>query len=1290
MLLYLDLILLALYYGDHYNGDESLHWHASRKLEYPDFDQWFQSFQEFLPESSSNVSIIQNIQKWYEQVEEKKSVYLQEILDYRKMNVEIGHLSNLQKLRTSLLKTFPVMVEEEHQNYFSYFFTSLTKVLEELKFLERYPIYFIESVSSEKEEIVARKLTGSELNFKRVAFKSSQQLPCNQVFMLDKERGVFYDLHPFILYQECYYCIREERSNTWEVFMFQSRGKKRLYYTGAMHKVALREHLANYKELQKKKQKKFLASQAISTIKDIWEIAFQTTEDSLQSLKDNQILQSYYPRKQAEYVLDQFVEESKFPMFLLLGKKGVGKTVLLAETARKWVSRGKIVFFYRIFGDKALNLESEIQEAILGRNLAETIQCTKQNWVIILDGIENSAKAPQLLQSIAAFIQNCGKTVKIVLSMQPLFYKNYQKFFPQNFLMKINGNCPLVERNLPFYELTHLAQAEIKQAYCKIASDIQGAIPSYSSIPEKIRGILRLPALTRVFLLCLRHREIPRYLGIRDVMEGFVMNHVNFSQERREFVENLMKIVLSSCNFPISVDQIIESENIELIKGSLSFHVPSGLLQLIAEGLFESNLVPCDGEKAIFIQPTLSFLKDYLIYRTVALAGKHKDEMLCKYLSEIGKGKLCLAGVLYFSLLRLVDKQYNDRLVEVLKKGKDLYPGLSQILFEIFVLKEQTSSQQIGQGGYLDSLISSLINQPTTESIHALIDFAIYLYKEEKYLGTAYILEPLVQPSHESYLNQEFLHILLLAASSYQKIGKNRRALKLLKKAQKHLKKLENFDQTVDVFSFLGRVYISLDELEKAEDYFLEAYSNKEKISGSQWESKLFEDFGKLAAKQKEYKKALDYFKKQKDILEKSANEYELGDAFENIADIQDSNGDKKEAILNMKEAISLYKDMGLWKKLAYAQKKLGKILTDINEYQEAITNLADSLLTLKAMDHKIPLAEAYLGLAKISEQLKRYDECYKHVKNALEIFTTLGNESGMAQCHEKFGLVELERGKCEKAQEHFQKALKFYQQSNNKEGLGTLYNHLGMLYQRQEDSAKARHYYQECLKVRNLLNDIKGLGEVRNNIAVILAQEGDFPAALRELYESMNLYQKIEDRKGMAHAKSTEALIYHLQGDNSKALERYKECAGQLEEIKDSRSLGAIYNRIGLIYKQRGNFYDALAYFEKSVKIQEMVGDIAGLAASYNNIGLIYDGKNDYEKALEYYTKDLQITEKLGDKRGLATSYNNIAILHYNHRNYARSLWYLEKAVGIYEELGEKEAADKIKERIQHVKEKL
>lgn len=1263
-------------------------------LESLQFDHWQELLQQAIKLPGESPSLWRKLSEALTKIESNKCVQLVEVVEQRQKKRPLGYMDALQEIRRALLPVFSVMSSEEQKAYTRQILSWLQSLLQALKFLPQYPLYYIEAGSSEKGKIAAKPLLGSNLNANRVALESTQKLTPGQVCIWDPEAKNFRTLHPWVVYQECYYCMREEKVNPWEVFCFSGRGVRRLYYSGVFHKIALRDPFQGYLQIQEQARSSN-TSPAIKSLKELWEQSFQISENTLNELKQTQILQNYFQRKEAEQVLDHFVSQNGAPLFMLTGSKGIGKTVLLAQMARKWLSQGEVVFLWRVFASRGIDLARDLAAALGGKDNWEKARAlsseAKRRWIVILDGVENSSSPEELFLGLQNFARQYGDDIKLILSLPDLHCHFWQKYLPRHLFLSIDGKCPLLDSAQPYFRLTQFARSELKELYSTLSANVGNIVPSFSAIPRHMRGMLRNPALAKLFLLSLRNREIPKYLGIRDAMEGFVMNHVSFCKERREFVDHFMEVVLKSRTLPITAEQLIESDDTVLIKEALGNHAFNGLTELVAEGIIEryAGRFIADKDDAVFHFP-LQILQDYLIYRTVALAGKHTDELLEKYLGDIIGGNLTWWGAVFFALLRLVEKQYVERAVEVMKKANLSHTVVAQLLYELLLMKEQISSRTSGEDGTINSLIQLLLNVHEPAVVKALSRFAGYLYGEENFKSAGALWERLTQFETALEFPYQPVVFTILAGYSFQRAKDEKQAIKLYKKSYKLLKKLENTDQEAEVYLLLCAAHRDLGDWEKAESFLQKSLANQQKLANTSREADLYCEMGHLASHRGELPAALQHFTRQKEILENIGQEHKTGKALVDMARVLEQLGNKQEALSHLEDAATLLRENGERRESALCQQKLAQLLAATGDTRKAISTFISCLEIFESLDDQEALAQSYLALGSVCREAKKNEEAFRYFYKSLDILTELGNETRMAYCYEQFGLLELEQGRTDKAKEYFQKAVNIYERHSDQTGMGNIHFHLGAMYYKRGELNEACSAYQESLKVRRAAGNRQGMAEACNQMANVLACKNDFVAALQILEESRKLYGDLKDRRGLARTKSSEAFIYNLRGENTEALECYQECARMLEECNDNCQLAIVYNKMGLIYKERGNFYEALSFFEKSVQIQEQAEDWGGLAVSYYNIGTIHDAKNEYEKALEYYAKNLKICKKIGDKLGMANAYNHIAILHYNHRNYARALWYLEKSLPFYEELNDGEMIKKVKERIQHVREKL
>lgn len=1292
MLAYLDLLLLASYYEE--GRTDSAVEAAAKRLESPHLDDWFQFLETALVHLPVKNSLVQKIQNWYQLVEVKKEIYIQQILDYKKNELECGLLSNLKEVQNNIIPVMHIMLEAEINKYYDFCYISLLKLVKELQFLQNYILYFVENDGT------LRRLMGADRNFP----KMGQNIPPalrNQIVVFHPDTSTYHSLHPFIIYQECYYCIREGvNKDPREVFLWNGRTASRIIYHGCLHNVALREHLPTYISLQEKNiVRNIQATPPSISPKDVWERAFQATEETLCHLRQTKILRKYLTRRYPEFVLDTFRNNPKYPIFILSGSHGAGKTVLLAEMAKRWKLYGEIVLFTLVFGKTGYELEKDIARHLGILEWNQIPHSSSARWTIILDGVENTNNPEDFLQGVAQFAQKYSSEVRIILSISEFHLQLWQNYLEKP-LLELGGNnikslimpwhdsCLLT--NNYYFHLPWFDKAQLKELYRTMCLEMAAPLTPFANFGETIHNMLCNPSLMSIFLACLKNREVPKVLSFNDMLEGYVLNQISGNKNRREFLEALLELLLQNKSNTISLDNLVESGNVLLAKESLACTSLSILTELTRDGILGRILTNHSQEKKAFLYFPSSMVREYLIYRSLALMGKHKDELLIEDIKEIGRGNETLYGVVFFALLRLANKQYFDRIMQILQETKDL-PILSRyLLFQLLVLYKANQIGKLGDGGSMDLFVTSLITLANPVGYLALADFAMHLYSHDQFENAAYVLDKLSQNVLEPFGSYDPLILTAFAAYSWYKAGQLQTAAKLYKKVGKNLKKIEGQPREYELYLFLAKGHREIGDRERSEFFLKKVYEQREHLHNPLLEAILYEEAGYQAREQIDYPKALRYFQKQHQLLEQAGRKDQLGVALTNIAQIYAQTGNNAESIAFFKKAVDLLEEIGDSVSLAITQHKFGIVLADSNNFSEAKNRLVKSLAALENSGHRGLVVQTYLYLGKIYEHLKQSEQAQKYYTQSIDLLKELHNFEQLAECYVKFGTLEYKKGNMEKALQHFKKAEEYYNQSNNKPGLARVSAHLGAVQKRLNKTAAAILHFTESLRLSEELEDKRGKAECHTNLAELKAISNEMMAANEHITKAKSIYQELQDTKGAMMVQITQATIYHRQSQNTKAMECYEASLRELEGLHEKALLATVYNEMGLIYKERGDLYRSLEFFEKAAKIQEALGDLAGLSVCYNNIGMTYDARNEFEKALEYYNKDLEISEKLGDKHNLATSYHNIAMLHFNHHNYARSLWYLEKALALYQEINDMEMTARVQERITIVRQKL
>jgi len=326
---------------------------------------------------------------------------------------------------------------------------------------------------------------------------------------------------------------------------------------------------------------------------------------------------------------------------------------------------------------------------------------------------------------------------------------------------------------------------------------------------------------------------------------------------------------------------------------------------------------------------------------------------------------------------------------------------------------------------------------------------------------------------------------------------------------------------------YLGDYYYLIDDFDKTEKYFLNAYEifqNRENAIGALNSAS---SLANIYFFRDRYKTALNFAESGLDLA------YDIND------EIQQSN------------LLALMCD----------------IYTYMERYNLAIQHCVQSLKIKEELEIKKSKEITLNTIGLIYQELGTYKKAKEYLFDALALAEENGEPYNIATTHSNIGNYYLATGNIDKALNSFKNAMKIDSASQDKTGLAYSYFDIGKVYQSKGEFDKA----MESLKKAKFLAKEQNMPELQARIGIeigeIYISKGEYQNAIQELKNSVTIAQKINSSGILKDTYQKLSKLYDKMGDKNNALIYMKlfmlesERKFKEENIKSIAEIEALYN---------------------------------------------------------------------------------------------------------------------------------
>ncbi|BAY61416.1 TPR repeat-containing protein [Calothrix brevissima NIES-22] len=324
------------------------------------------------------------------------------------------------------------------------------------------------------------------------------------------------------------------------------------------------------------------------------------------------------------------------------------------------------------------------------------------------------------------------------------------------------------------------------------------------------------------------------------------------------------------------------------------------------------------------------------------------------------------------------------------------------------------------------------------------------------------------------------------AASKLQAIEKLEQALKLSQQLD---------DKLMQAFCLwgLGNVYVSLEQMQKALEYFNQALPLFRAENNQQKEVKLLEA-GTL-----------------------------LG-----IGTVYFLQADAQQALDNLNQALSLFHELGNKDLEANSLQIIGGMYLTLGEKQKALDEFNQALSLFRGLGDRAKeastlslIANVYRNSGILNNSLTDKQKSLQYYNQVLQLFRNLGNREEQANTLFSIAYIYDDLEQKQKARDYYKQSLPLFlqtlsqyqvagdklQQSNTLYALGNVYNAL-------EQKQKALEYYNQALFLNRALGNKVGEGFTLYWMARVEYEQGNFQKALTLIQPVIDLIEDVRSKK--------------------------------------------------------------------------------------------------------------------------------------------------------------------------------
>ena len=289
--------------------------------------------------------------------------------------------------------------------------------------------------------------------------------------------------------------------------------------------------------------------------------------------------------------------------------------------------------------------------------------------------------------------------------------------------------------------------------------------------------------------------------------------------------------------------------------------------------------------------------------------------------------------------------------------------------------------------------------------------------------------------------------------------------------------------------------------------YFYSIALNKsKKINNANLIGRCLNYIGIVYTSLSEYEKAIIFFQKSMEINKKLNNKIGIANCYNNIGRIRKDQGEYEQAIKNYTTSINIYEKIDYKIGMAYTYGNIGNIHTEQKNRNRAVEYYKKALALFTDLDNKRGMSYCYNNLGLTHKNQSNFDKSIEYYKKSLEIKETTEDQEGIATTLSNIGYVYQLKGDFEKAFDFYHKSLEIDIKLDSKKDIAIDYTDIASLQILISDSTVNNYEKQRYINnaIENAHKSLKIATEINS-----MPEENTVASILMNAYERKGNYKK-------------------------------------------------------------------------------------------------------------------------------------------------------------------------------------